>query len=314
MAFECSSFDVAKCFLRLEKVVHVKVQKLWMRVISKVIDLGSASSLNWEVVTMDAAKATAGNWCTPYPAIPLIILGIVPNGQNPWPGWHPSGHGHVACPTAEAQNSRSSTDGGRNPRRRWWGSFSSFCLCLQPQNDDFLVDVMIVKIGPTMAFYSKHTSDIQKWCSVLCLLRQTLLDTFHRYPSWQKNCCQINIQRTLALVWVLSQLSSIHMVHKGYNSRLESLTRGRAVGTWNMTLLHRQVVQHGFVCAEIHASWKGITRRKQRCSDVARQFNSVGQISHSCSFCVKKVEYWLPIFARSFARLFFTWIKFETLS
>ena len=58
---ECSSFDVAKCFLRLEKVVHVKVQKLWMRVISKVIDLGSASSLNWEVVTMDAAKAMTGN-------------------------------------------------------------------------------------------------------------------------------------------------------------------------------------------------------------------------------------------------------------
>lgn len=52
-----SSFHVAKCFLRLAKVVHVKVEQQRMRVISKVIDLGSASSLNWEVVTMDAAKA-----------------------------------------------------------------------------------------------------------------------------------------------------------------------------------------------------------------------------------------------------------------
>lgn len=64
----------------------MKVEQLWIRVISKVIDLGSASSLNWEVVTMDAAKAMAGNQCTPHPAIPLIIFGIVPNGQNPWPG------------------------------------------------------------------------------------------------------------------------------------------------------------------------------------------------------------------------------------
>lgn len=56
-----ASIHVAKCFLRLAKVVHVKVEQLWIRVISKVIDLGSASSLNWEVVTMDAAKAMAGN-------------------------------------------------------------------------------------------------------------------------------------------------------------------------------------------------------------------------------------------------------------
>lgn len=55
--------------------------------------------------------------------------------------------------------------------------------------------------------------------------------------------------------------------------------------------MHRKVVQYGSFCPEVHASSKEITRRKQRCSDVVRQFNSVGQSPQSLVvffFCVPR--------------------------
>lgn len=102
------------------------------------------------------------------------------------------------------------------------------------------------------------------------------------------------------------------MIHKGYNNRLESLTGGRAVGTCNRTCLHRQVVQYGSVCPEVHASSKEITRRKQRCSDVAHQFNSVGQSPRSLvlfTFPEVLESGMQATHFRSFARPLLTWDK-----
>lgn len=83
--------------------------------------------------------------------------------------------------------------------------------------------------------------------------------------------------------------------------------------------MHRKVVQYGSFCPEVHASSKEITRRKQRCSDVVRQFNSVGQSPQSlvvfflCSQKSKNVEYRLPIL-EVLLDLYLRGIKFETLS
>lgn len=77
--------------------------------------------------------------------------------------------------------------------------------------------------------------------------------------------------------------------------------------------MHRKVVQYGSFCPEVHASSKEITRRKQRCSDVVRQFNSVGQSPQSLVFFfvfpeVQESGIQATHF-RSFARPLLTWDK-----